>query len=208
MSERRRTVLIVTAAVILAALLAWSCTLRVDAQEGVCAVDADCPPGCVCFEAQCWLPEQVPPATATPTLEIVAQPETILPTATAQPVMNAPAKPPISSQVQDPGRACIPTHAGAPVRLCETGSGSGWWLVWFGQGRSATGPHVFFPEVLAAAGAETGVVLQAENPLTGMPLLVWWNAPRRVVVVLTLYGDEKVYVFAVDEGRRVLHLYW
>ena len=188
--------MILLAAALLAALFVWSFTLKASAQEGIsCLVDADCPPGCVCFEEQCWLPGQAPTATSVP--------ETPAPTTTSS---TPPAA--IDTAYSAPASGCIPVFAGAPVRMCESGSGSGWWLQFYGWGRSATGPHVAFPEVYAERGTETGVVLQAQNPLTGAPLLVWYNAQNRIVVVLSLYADDKVYVFAVNEGRRVWHLYW
>ena len=283
MNEQLKTVLVLLAAVLLAALFIGLSAAQASAQEGSCTTDDDCPPGCVCIDGVCLLPTTIPPATATPqntptrrptatpqatptrrptatpqptatpeptatplptampeptatsqptatpepaaTSQPTATPEptatplptatpqataTSLPTATPEPAptvtrANTPA-PSAASGARPPD--CLPLHAASPVKLCETGSGSSWWLLFFGNGRSATGPHVAFPETYAAQQTETGVVLQTENPLTNAPLLVWFNAPNRVVVVLTFYGDDKVYAFAVNEQRRVLHLYW
>ena len=60
-----------------------------------------------------------PTVGETPTPEIVAQPETILPAA------------PMRRPVMLP---CLPKHAARPVALCETRSGSGWWLYFIGPG--------------------------------------------------------------------------
>ena len=103
----------------------------------------------------------------------------------------------------DPGRNCIPTHAGAPVRLCPTGSGSGWWIydsetgqiLQDGEGRLA---HVPFVERLPAGEAQ---VLFASKRLVAV-----WMGNR--VVVSTRYEDGKAYVFSVLEGGRVVHWQW
>ena len=167
-NERLRIVLILTAALLLAALFLWSLTLPADAQ-GVC--DAPCQGFCD------ELDESYPAPTSAPATETLV--------------------------AVDAGRTCIPTHAGAPVRLCPTGSGSGWWvydsetgqILQDDDGRLAHVPHI---ERLPAGEDRT---LFASDALVA----VWID---RHVVVSTRYADGKPYVFSVFEAGRVVHWEW
>ena len=148
------------------------------------------------------------PATAT---AVVASTATATPSPAPATETAGPAVKPITTEIPmagiaaapDPGRACIPTHAGAPVRLCPTRSGSGWWIydsatgqvLQDGEGRLA---HVPFVERLPAGEAQ---VLFASK---GLVAVLMWNR----VVVSTRYEDGKAYVFSVNEGGRIVHWQW
>ena len=103
----------------------------------------------------------------------------------------------------DAGRSCIPKHAGAPVRLCPTGSGSGWWIydsvtgqiLQDGEGRLA---YVPYPKRLRAGQA--AVVFASER------LIALWLGNQ--VAVWTRYADGKAYVFSILVGGRVAHWQW
>ena len=129
---------------------------------------------------------------------------TALPPDTKRATATPSATPGTIPQTQtDPGRACIPTHAGAPVRLCPTGSGSGWWIYDSETGQilqDADGrlAHVPFVERLPAGEAQA---LFASKRLVA----VWMG---NHVVVSTRYEDGKAYVFSVLEGGRVVHWQW
>ena len=109
----------------------------------------------------------------------------------------------VSASKPDAGRYCIPTHAGAPVRLCPTGSRSGWWIydsetgqiLQDGEGRLA---YVPFPKRLRAGQAE--VIFASER------LIALWLGNQ--VVVWTRYADGKAYVFSILVGGRVAHWQW
>ena len=103
---------------------------------------------------------------------------------------------------------CIPAHAAAPVRLCPTGSGSGWWVYYFGRGRSMSGPHLAYPRTLVAQKTGSGLVLQTVHPLTGAPVAAWWDAELRVLWLHTRYADGKLYVMAINEIGSVRHVTW
>ena len=103
----------------------------------------------------------------------------------------------------DAGRDCIPKHAGAPVRLCPTHSGSGWWIY-----DSATG------QVLQDVGGKLAYVPFVESLPIGRELrlfaserviAVWLG---REILVSTRYADGKAYMFHVKHGGRVAHLVW
>ena len=106
---------------------------------------------------------------------------------------------------------CLPKHAARPVALCETGSGSGWWLHFVAaDGQVVTGPHVRFVSGLAELASETVPVylVQEISPTTGMPVTVVWLPAVQAVQVRTWYADGKPYVFLVFEGGRVAHWEW
>ena len=103
----------------------------------------------------------------------------------------------------DPGRACIPTHAAAPVRLCPTHSGSGWWIYDSETGQILQDPdgrlaHVPFVERLPAGQVQ---VLFASERLVA----VWMG---KHVVISTRYAYGKAYVFSLIEGGKVVHWQW
>ena len=103
----------------------------------------------------------------------------------------------------DRGRACIPTHAGAPVRLCPTHSGSGWWIYDSRTGqilRDARGRLAYVPFV---EGLPIGRELRL---FASERLVVVWLG--REVAVWTRYEDGKPYLFHVEHGGRVAHLVW
>ena len=118
---------------------------------------------------------------------------------------------PVSTQIPetriaarpDPGRHCIPHHAAAPVRLCPTHSGSGWWIydAHTGQilhdnaGRLA---HVPFNERLPAG--------QVQVLFKSSRLLAVWLGNQ--VVISTTYADGKAYVFSIFTGGRTAHWNW
>ncbi len=140
-------------------------------------------------------------ATATPAAtEVVAPPETILPTATpaADQVTPAAQQGRTSRSLRS---TCVPRHAGRPVALCATGSGSGWWLYYIGPGgRVVTGPHVPFP---SAETAGRQVVLR--HYISGEPIWLTWHADR--LQVRTGYAG-KAYVFSVTREGWVRHEAW
>ena len=97
---------------------------------------------------------------------------------------------------------CLPKHAARPVALCETRSGSGWWLYFIGPGgRVVSGPHVPYPS--AALAGRTGFV---RHLLTGRLVALTWQ--DGYLLVRTAYADGKPYVFHVLHGGRVLYLVW
>ena len=277
-NERLRTVLMITAGLLLAALFLWSLTRDVDAQGGLCptgdTVTAGIGPllgssgSCeVCCDGQngaywrrlpnwhsyCYpdrQPTAMPTATRTriaPTSTAIAVTETPEPTSTRvnTPIATAtlsptdpvpatatavvastatatpsaapatetvgPAVKPITTEIPmagiaaapDPGRACIPTHAGAPVRLCRTGSGSGWWIydsrtgqiLQDDDGRLA---HVPFVERLPAGEAQ---VLFSSKRLVA----VWLG---NHLVISTRYANGKAYVFLMLQGGKIAHWEW
>ena len=102
-------------------------------------------------------------------------------------------------------------HAARPVALCETGSGSGWWLYFVGaDGRVETGPHVRFVSGLAEVVAETVPVYLAQevSPTTGRTVTIVWLPAEQVVLVRTEYADGKAYLFHVDHDGQVTHRDW
>ena len=103
----------------------------------------------------------------------------------------------------DGGRNCIPGHAAAPVRLCPTHSGSGWWIYDSRSGkilRDGEGQlvHVPFVELLPAGRA---LLLSSSTRLTAE-----WTGDH--VRISTRYADGKAYVFAIFPGGRVAHWEW
>lgn len=103
----------------------------------------------------------------------------------------------------DPGRACIPTHAAAPVRLCPTHSGSGWWIYDSATGQilqDADGWKAYVPHVERLPAGSTRVLFASKR------LVAVWLGNQ--VAVSTRYADGKAYVFSVFEGGRVVHWQW
>lgn len=104
---------------------------------------------------------------------------------------------------------CLLQHAGAPVNLCETGSGSGWWLYFFGPGGQVrTGPYV--PRY---GGPVDKIFFSTTSPTTGKPVLVQWIAKYQAVRVITYYdhhpyAGHKPYIFDVLPGDRVVYQRW
>ena len=96
---------------------------------------------------------------------------------------------------------CLPEHAARPVALCDTRSGSGWWLYFIGDGRIEAGPHVPYP---SAAMAGRRVVLK--HYISGEPLELAWGSKH--LQVRTAYSNGKVYAFRVDAQGRVEILSW
>ena len=89
------------------------------------------------------------------------------------------------------------------MRLCPTGSGSGWWIydsesgqvLQDGEGRLAYIAHV---ERLPAGRAR---VLFVSDRLVAL----WAD---RHVLISTRYADGKPYVFSVLAGGRIVHWSW
>ena len=139
-------------------------------------------------------------ATSTPTLTPVSV--SVPPAATVKPVSTQIPGSRIAAR-PDPGRNCIPHHAAAPIRLCQTGSGSGWWIydtqtgqiLHDNEGRLA---HVPFNESLPTGQVQ---VLFKSSRL----LAVWLGSQ---VVISTTYADGKAYVFSIFSGGRTAHWNW
>ena len=144
-----------------------------------------------------------PPETATPTAttRATSQPSpsaTATPAATARPTLTPIAATMARKAVDLP---CLPKHAGRPVALCESGSGSGWWLYYIGAGgRIESGPHVPYP---SAELAGKRAVLR--HYISGAPIELRWSAES--VQVRTAYGG-KAYHFAIDADGGVRHIAW
>ena len=103
--------------------------------------------------------------------------------------------------VVDAGRDCIPTHAGAPVRLCPTGSG--WWIYDSATGQilhDAEGRLAYVPFL------EELPIGQAKALFASERLNALWLGDQ--VAVWTRYGDGKAYVFSIFVGGRVAHWQW
>ena len=138
--------------------------------------------------------------TSTPTLAPVSV--SVPPAATVKPVSTQIPGTRIAAR-PDPGRNCIPHHAAAPVRLCPTHSGSGWWIydartgqiLHDNEGRLA---HVPFNERLPAGQVQ---VLFKSSRL----LAVWLGSQ---VVISTTYANGKAYVFSIFTGGRTAHWNW
>lgn len=153
-----------------------------------------------------------PPDTATPTMTPTAtstRPATPTAINRPPPIETVTARPPgPPSQRPQQGRTyrqpelrCLPKHAGRPVALCDTRSGSGWWLHFVGPGgRIVTGPHVPYPSIELAG---RGAVLR--HSVTGAPVVLVWSANR--LQVRTLYAG-KAYIFSVTRDGRVTHEAW
>ena len=125
--------------------------------------------------------------TAQPTPEIVAPSETILST--------APIRKPVILR-------CLPKHAARPVALCDTGSGSGWWLYFVGPGgRVVSGPHVPYP-----SPALMGRTVFVRHLITGHLVALVWRG--QALEVRTWYAHGKMYVFRVDRAGRVAFEEW
>lgn len=158
-----------------------------------------------------------PPATST--REFVKEPETFLPspsptytqeapTATQTSVMGTPH--PISTPKATPGDKtsdesaqkwhtdCIPRHAGRPFALCETGSGSGWWLHFAGWGQVLTGPYIPYN----GSGEREYI-----HPITGQLVTVTWPAPS-IVRIATAYADGKPYTLIAYSDQGWTHEEW
>ncbi|MDE0078566.1 MAG: hypothetical protein OXO50_13675 [Caldilineaceae bacterium] len=135
--------------------------------------------------------EEEPAWTTTPTAPAP-------PAATARPTLTPVAATMARKAVDLP---CLPKHAGRPVALCESGSGSGWWLYYIGAGgRIESGPHVPYP---SAELAGKRAVLR--HYISGAPIELRWSAES--VQVRTAYGG-KAYHFAIDADGGVRHIAW
>ena len=138
--------------------------------------------------------------TSTPTLAPVSV--SVPPAATVKPVSTQIPGTRIAAR-PDPGRNCIPHHAAAPVRLCPTHSGSGWWIydartgqiLHDNDGRLA---HVPFNERLPAG--------QVQVLFKSSRLLAVWLGNQ--VVISTTYANGKAYVFSIFTGGRTAHWNW
>ena len=138
--------------------------------------------------------------TSTPTLAPVSV--SVPPAATVKPVSTQIPGTRIAAR-PDPGRHCIPHHAAAPVRLCPTHSGSGWWIydartgqiLHDNEGRLA---HVPFNERLPAG--------QVQVLFKSSRLLAVWLGNQ--VVISTTYANGKAYVFSIFTGGRTAHWNW
>ena len=130
-------------------------------------------------------------------------------TATWTPTSKPPKRPtatvPTAIAVRETRRAtnlrCLPKHAGRPVALCRSGSGSGWWLLFIGAGRVETGPHVPFPSAVLV-----GRTVFVRHSITGRLVALSWRGGY--LQVRTAYGDGKRYVFRVRQDGRVVHQEW
>ena len=103
----------------------------------------------------------------------------------------------------DPGQRCIPTHAAAPVRLCPTHSGSGWWIYDSATGQilqDADSRLAYVPHVERLPAGSTRVLFASDA------LVAVWLGNQ--VAVSTRYADGKAYVFSVLEGGRIVHWQW
>ena len=103
----------------------------------------------------------------------------------------------------DAGRDCIPKHAGAPVRLCPTHSGSGWWIYDSETGQifqDAAGRLAYVFHVKHLPAGRVQVLFASER------LVATWMGMH--VVVRTRYGDGKAYVFSISAGGRIAHREW
>ena len=97
---------------------------------------------------------------------------------------------------------CLPQHAARPLALCETGSGSGWWLYYVGPGgRVVSGPHVPYP-----SPALDGRRAVLRHYISGAPIVLDWSADS--LQVRTVYDNGKAYFFDVDAAGRVDHIAW
>ena len=88
------------------------------------------------------------------------------------------------------------------MALCDTRSGSGWWLYFVGPGgRVVSGPHVPYPS-LAVAGRTVFV----RHLISGRLVALAWRG--QALEVSTWYADGKRYVFHVEQNGRVIFLAW
>ena len=178
-------------------------------------------------------PTPLPTATETPTppptaTETPTPLPTVLPTATS--TYNSPKaqgdgartgnSPPSGT---DPGESnlgrsepqwtsdCIPIHASRPVALCETGSGSGWWLYWIGgDGLIESGPYLPNARTIFQEGkaGERLTLLYTVNPLTSRQVLIEWLPQEQRIVLRTSYANGKPYEFTVAEDGAVQYVEW
>lgn len=130
------------------------------------------------------------------------------PTATQTSVMGTPH--PISTPRTTPGDKtsdestqkwhtdCIPRHAGRPFALCETGSGSGWWLHFAGWSQVLSGPYIPYNGV-----GEREYV----HPITGQLVTVTWPAPG-IVRIATAYANGKSYTLVAYPDQSWTHEEW
>ena len=168
-----------------------------------------------------------PRATATavpPTATAI--PVTSRPTATSTPTSRPPGRtpaPPFPEPPAQPGAPtatpirqakrhwspCLIQHAGTPLNLCPSASGSGWWLYYFGSGgRIETGPNI--PR---NGGSQDRVLLSSRSPTTQKPVVVLWVARSRTIRVITYYAwhwsaQHKPYIFDVLPDGSVVHWKW
>lgn len=92
---------------------------------------------------------------------------------------------------------CLPKHAARPVALCETGSGSGYWLFFVTDRGIISGPYI----PLAFEGKRF-----YRFPTDGRLLTVSWTAAG--IAIETSYADGKPYRFTVEPGGRVSWQKW
>ncbi|MDE2761436.1 MAG: hypothetical protein OXK74_01455, partial [Gemmatimonadota bacterium] len=162
---------------------------------------------------------QVVPPTATPP---------VLPTATstrkspeaqgdgAQSGSSTPSE--TAPGASNPGRSeprwtsdCIPLHAARPVALCETGSGSGWWIYWIGEdGLIESGPYLPNAQAIAQDGKSGGwlTLVYTVNPLTSRQVLIEWLPQERRIVLRTAYANGKPYELTIAEDGTVQYVQW
>jgi len=106
-----------------------------------------------------------------------------------------------------PDIRCIPKHAGRPIALCTTGSGSGWWIRWIGRdGYVVYGPYV--PNAGTLAGQPDRVLVDAVSPTTDRRVIISWHARQRRLEISTRYADGKPYRFLIYPDGRIEFLEW
>ena len=127
----------------------------------------------------------VPTSTAT-------RPPVPTSTATRPPVPTSTAtRPPVPTST---ALQCLPMHAARPIALCETGSGSGWWLHFVTRTGVLTGPYV--PRARPA-----GETQAFQNPAGGVVRVTWLAG---AVSISASYRNGEPYRFFVADGR----VYW
>ena len=106
---------------------------------------------------------------------------------------------------------CIPLHAARPIALCETGSGSGWWLYWIGEdGLIESGPYLPNARTISEEGkaGERLTLVYTAHPLTSRQVLIEWLPQEQRIVVRTSYVNSKPYEFAITEDGDVQYMKW
>ena len=190
--------------------------------EGGCAICCDTPGGRVYWHRlPQWHRYCYPTATKnrqpTPTKTPVPAADTATPTATRTPVpapatargipgsptpvstlRTAPEPSDSSESAQKWRPDCIPAHAGRPVALCETGSGSGWWLHFAGWGLVLTGPYIPYN----GSGEREYI-----HPIIDQLVTVTWPAPGTVRIA-TAYADGKPYTLVAYTDQHWTHEEW
>lgn len=156
-------------------------------------------------------PTVTPTPSATPTATPALAPR---PTATPTP-SKGPAEPVVAEKPTAApaaakmfaGLQCLPKHSARPVALCDSRSGSGWWLYFLAAGRLRTGPHVPYPADLEGETMPVYLV-GIDHPFNGSRVEAVYLPGKRVIRVSAAYANGKPYVFAVDVDNRVEHWNW